>query len=217
MTTARPYPWAAVVEALGEARLEEIRTSLAARGVDPADRDGFVLDAGVGRVLRELVPADAPAEAVTSYAALLHALYGHWIAGRPVRVLDRERLRATLAAPGAPPPPPAGTVYLQLPERLLWAAPAPGVAHEPLDGVFVVASPGRIRVLAVLGFRPEREGFTTVEAEAATPPPGAPLRDDGTPPFATVLPGGERMGFLSVTSQTELVALALLALAEGGR
>ena len=39
-------------------------------------------------------------------------------------------------------------------------------------------------------------------------------RDDGAAPFATVLPAGERMGFFSVTSESELVALALLAHAE---
>ena len=214
MTAPRPYPWAALVDALGDARFEEIRASLAGRGVDPVDRDAFVLDPGVGRVLRDLVPDDAPAEAVTSYAGLLHALYLHWAAGRPVRAPDRERLRARLAGPPAPPPPPDGTVYLQLPERLVWAEPAPGAAHEPLDGVFVTASPRAVRVLAVLGFRPGRAGFTTVEAASPRPVPTVPARAGGTAPFATVLPAGERMGFLSVTSEAELVALALLALAE---
>ena len=215
MTAPRPYPWADLVDALGDARLEEIRASLSGRGVDPADRDAVVLDAAVGRVLRDLVPDDAPAEAVTSYAGLLHALYLHWAAGRPVRATDRERLRERLAAPATPPPPPDGTLYLQLPERLVWAAPAPGAAHEPLDGAFVIATARAIRVLAVLWFRPGRAGFTTIEAEAPPPVPAAPARTDGTAPFATVLPGGERMGFFSVTSEAELLSLALLALAEG--
>ena len=80
--------------------------------------------------------------------------------------------------------------------------------------MFVVAAPDRVRVLAVLGFRPGREGFTTMEAVSPLPPVSPTARDDGAAPFATVLPAGERMGFFSVTSESELVALALLAHAE---
>lgn len=214
MTPSRPYPWVALVGALGETRFQEIRTSLAGRGRDPADRDAFVLDAAVGRVLRELVPDDAPADAVTSYAGLLHALYLHWAGGRTVRTIDAQRLRGLLAAPAAPPAPPPGTSYLQLPERLVWAAPASGAPHEPLDGLFVTTAPPAVRVLAVLGFRPEREGFTTIEASSPLPAPAAPARDDATAPFSSRLPAGERTGFLSVASEAELVALALLALPE---
>ena len=70
----------------------------------------------------------------------------------------------------------------------------------------------RLQVLAVLGFRQEREGFTTIEAAAPLPATAAPLRADGAAPFSTVLPAGERMGFHSVTSEAELAWLALLAL-----
>ena len=155
-----------------------------------------------------------PAETLTAYAGLLHAFYLHWAVGRPIRVAGRERLRARLAAPAVPASPAPGVSYVQLPERLVWAAPAPDAAHEPLDGMFVVAAPDRVRVLAVLGFRPGREGFTTMEAVSPLPPVSPTARDDGAAPFATVLPAGERMGFFSVTSESELVALALLAHAE---
>ncbi len=94
---------------------------------------------------------------------------------------------------------------------MAWAAPAPGAAHEPLDGCFLVSGPGRVRVLAVLGARPEREGFTTIEAEAIPPMLPPPARTDGSTPLAPVLPAGERMGFVSVTSPAELLWLALLA------
>jgi hypothetical protein len=163
-------------------------------------------------VLRDLVPEDAPAEAVTPYGALLHALYLHWDRGWPVRVLDRGTATALLAAP------PAGVAaaelpaacYVQLPERLVWAAPAPGAPHEPLDGIFVTRRGERGRALAVLGFRPDRQGFTTIEADV--PVPFRPeRRPDGSPPFATVLPAGERMGLFSVTTPQELALLALLA------
>ena len=209
----RPLPWASLIEALGESRFAAVRAALAKAGTDPLDRDAFLFDGAVGRLLRDLVPADAPADAVSEYGALLHVLYLHWDAGSPVRSLERAAATALLSAPpeqiAAAPAPSA--VYVQLPERLVWAAAAPGAPHEPLDGAFVLQSLGRCRVLAVLGFRPDRQGFTTIEAESPLPP-RLEKRPDGSPPFATVLPAGERMGLFSVTTAPELSALALLAL-----
>jgi hypothetical protein len=214
--TGRFVPWAGLVEALGDARFEEIRAALTAARTDPWLRDAFLLDAAVGRLLRELVPPDAPAEAVTSYGALLHTLYLHWERGRPVRQAGRERLRTLLGAPPTAPPLEPGALYVQLPDRLVWAAPSPGAAHEPLDGCFVLVAPAHVRVLALLGARPERDGFTTVEAEAPVPVPPLTPRADGGASFAPVLPAGERMGLVSLVSAAELVWLALLApLAEG--
>lgn len=214
MSAPRPLPWTALLEALGTARFEEIEAALAKAKTDPLDRDAFLLDGSVGRVLRDLVPDDAPAEAVTSYGALLHALYVHWDHGFPARTVEREDATALLAAPpeDIPSGPRPDVVYIQLPERLVWAAPAPGAAHEPMDGMFVTALPRRVRALAVLGFRPDRQGFTTIEADVPLGLRPEP-RPDGSAPFATVLPAGERMGLFSVTSQTELALLALLALA----
>lgn len=215
MSGARAYPWTELVAALGGARFDEIRSALAAAGADPLDRDAFLLPAAVGRVLRDLVPADAPAEAVTSYAALLHMLHLHRDRGWPVRSLDRAAAVSVLtaapaaAASGAAP----GVCYVQLPERLVWAAAAPGAAHEPMDGLFTVLAPARVSVLAVLGFRPERQGFTTLAAEAPVPVRAPGPRPDGSAPFATVLPAGERKGLFSVVSPEELAALASLALA----
>ena len=212
-TAPRLLPWTALIEALGESSFEAIHTALAQSGGDPFDRDVFVLDGAVGRVLRDLVPRDAPAEAVTEYGALLHALYLHRAHGSGVRAVERDAATALLSTPpaAAPPVDAPRAVYVQLPERLVWAAPAPGAAHEPVDGLFVLHSPGRWSVLAVLGFRPYRQGFTIVTADASSPPKSAP-RPDGSPPFATVLPAGERMGLFSVTTPSELVLLALLAL-----
>jgi len=215
---ARVYPWTALVEALGEAQFEAIRAALAAAGTDPLDRDAFLLAAAVGRVLRDLVPADAPAEAVTSYGALLHMLYLHWDRGWPVRSLDRPAVTSLLTTrPAAPATATPGICYVQLPERIVWAAPATGTAHEPMDGFFTALEPTRLRVLAILGFRPERHGFTTIEAEAAVPAPAPRERPEGSAPFATVLPAGERLGLFSVVGPAELAALASLALAAARR
>jgi hypothetical protein len=215
VNTARVLPWSDLLEAIGPKPFEDIREAVAAGRVDAADRDAFLLLGPVGALLRELMPSDAPAETVTEYGALLHVLFLHREAGHPLRALDRAALERSLADPsplGRPPEAP-GAWYVQLPERLVWAETTPGTPHEPLDGCFVVLSAARLSVLAVLGFRPERGGFTTVEAASALPlaPPGP--RPDGSPPFASVLPAGERAGLRSVTSPDELLALALLALA----
>ena len=217
MSTPRPLPWTALIEALSEASFEAMRAALAKAGTDPFDRDAFLLEGAVGRVLRDLVPADAPADAVTEYGALLHALYLHWSQGSPVRVLERGVATALLSAPpdGVPLPTEPPVVYVQLPERLVWAASAPSAPHEPMDGVFVLQSSGRCRALAVLGFRLDRQGFTTIESDAPIPP-RLERRSDGSPPFATVLPAGDRLGLFSVTSPSELALLALLALSAAG-
>jgi hypothetical protein len=211
----RALPWTDLVGAIGTKRFEDIREALAAGRVEPANQDAFLLLGPAGALLRELMPADAPAEAVTEYGSLLHALYLHWDAGHPLRTLDRGALDRALSdlAPLSRPPASPGIAYVQLPERIVWAEPAPGAPHEPLDGCFVVLSASAISVLAILGFRTERGGFTTVQASATLPlTPPAP-RPDGTAPFASALPAGQRAGLLSVASPGELVALALLALA----
>ena len=215
MNAARPLPWTDLIEAVGTKRFEDIREALTTGRVDATNRDAFVLVGPAGALLQDLMPDEAAAESVTEYAALLHLLYLHWDAGQPVRTLDREALEAALAdlAPLRRPPAAPGVRYVQLPERTVWAEPNPGEPHEPLDGCYVLLSASAVTVLAILGFRPERGGFTIVEA-AAPFPLGVPgPRPDGAAPFANVLPAGDRMGFRSVVSPGELVALALLCVA----
>lgn len=213
MTAARPLPWTALFDAIGEGRFEEIRAAVRHDRVDAADRDAFLMIASAGSLLREMMPPEANGGALAAYGALLQILYLLWDAGWPVATLDRPSLEGALADPAAigHPPPAPGVTYVQLPERAVWAEPAPGEPHEPLDGCFVALSASRIAVVAVLGFRADREGFTTVEAAAPLPiaPPGP--RPDGTAPFASALPSGERAGLRSVVTPQELLALALLA------
>ena len=211
--TDRPLPWTDLLAAIGEPRLSAVKDALPAAG-DPLDRDAFLLNAAAGRLWRDLMPEDAPAEAVTAYGALLHMLFLMWERDWPVARPGAEPLREALAKsePLAARTPPAAVCYLQLPERLVWAEPEPGAAHEPVDGAFVVAEPGRLRVVAVLGLWPDRGGFTTVEAAASLPAPAPPARDDGSAPFASALPAGERAGLLSVVGELELVAVAAAGL-----
>lgn len=209
---SRALPWTALMDALGEQRFVEIRESLERNRVNPLDRDAFVLDGTVGNLLRDVMAADAPAETVNAYAALLHMLFLAWSAGWPVTTVDAAVLRAAVASDRSPATDDRRPriAYIQLPENLVWAEPVPGAPHEPVDGAFLVQRDDRVAALAVLGFRPEREGFTTAEATAPVPVVLAP-RADASAPFASRLPGGERAGLVSVADETELIALLLLA------
>jgi hypothetical protein len=195
----------------------QVRASLRARGTDDLDRDAFLLDPAAVNLLRDLVPQEAPVESVVAYAALLHMIYVCWARDWPIVSVGAEALRATLTRTSHPEPrTPPLVCYVQLPEQLVWAQPDPGQAHEPADGVFLVAAHGRLRALAVLGLRSGRDGFTTMESELALPLGAPGPRPDGSVPFSSLLPAGERARLLSIADSHELAALALLALAAGG-
>jgi hypothetical protein len=127
--------------------------------------------------------------------------------------------RRTSAPPNRPPAVPHGACYIQLPERLFWAKIDETAAPEPMDGMFLAMGPGdqEITVLAVLGLRPERGGFSQI---AMTVPPGDLVRAGSfarRPLFAPVLEGGDRAGVKSLVSDAELLHLAHLALTEVAR
>jgi hypothetical protein len=111
---------------------------------------------------------------------------------------------------------PHGACYLQLPERIFWARIADTAAPEPLDGVFLVAGPAgaELTVLAVLGLRPDRDGFSQLVVTAPAADFSHAREAARRPLFAPVLDGGDRAGLRSLVSEAELLYLAHLALAE---
>jgi len=212
LSAARALPWTELVSAIGEERFAEIRDALAAAGTDDLNGDAFVLNGTVANLLRDLMPDDAPADAITAYAALLHMLYVCWARDWPVVMIGADQLRAAVAKPRHPTPDTRHLAcYVQLPERLAWAEPGEGEAHEPLDGIFLIATATRADALAVLGFRAARDGFTTMEGAVALPSTPPPPRAGGLPAFASTLPGGNEARLISVVDAHELCALALLA------
>ena len=109
-------------------------------------------------------------EGIDQLAALIHHAYLFWDSGSRVVSIDAEELGGLLgdgadpAAEATAEPFPAR--YVQVPERRVWARPVEGEPFEPLDGCFLDPAPdGGLRVLAVFGLRPERAGFTVVEAQ----------------------------------------------------
>lgn len=226
---SRLHPFDVLAAALPEEWFREIRTALG-QGPDATDRLRFHDLGAVRRVLQELAPAAREASGTTSaeYETLLYAVYRFWLAGRHSLVLGRPELERALAlhdggqtggGTTGPLTVPHGACYLGLPERLFWARIDEATAPEPLDGMFVAAGAGdqEITVLAVLGLRPERGGFSQI---AITAPPADFARAGSfarRPLFAPVLEGGVQAGVKSLVSEAELLHLAHLALAEVAR
>jgi hypothetical protein len=188
-------------------RFQRLREEMTATGKDPRDRDGFLLEREVAGMLQELRPEAGFGEATESVAALVHHAYLFWEAGERVNEVTRDELvqvvqespdsqrRATEAS----------STYVQLPPLAIWALLEDG-SVEPLDGWFQTTRGGELQVLAVLGLRPGRPGFTTLSARG--PAPGFQRRDDGSARFAPLeTKAGARAGIGAVTSEAELLEL----------
>ena len=217
---SRPTPFGLTLRELADEQFLAIRVEAEHRNQDVTDRGQF---ASLPTVQRLLSVMEAPEliqsspEAAAEYLSFLYAGYRFWAAGEPVVILDRatlvERLsdvstRTTIDAPLV-----SEAVYVQFPERTIWSQIEADAPHEPIDGLFVVAGPQarEFTVVAVLGLREDRGGFSQITA-VATPAEFVAARREARPdPFAPALEGGERMGFKSVTRPAELLLLASLA------
>lgn len=213
----RPTPFDLVFTPIAD-RLAAVAQAAAAAG-DPRDRGTFARVPEVQRLLAELQSpelVERQPEAAEEYLALLHAAYCFDAAGRRMVTATRAQLGPWLARlpPAGAPQVPGGACYVQLPAQWFWARRDAEEPHEPLDGMFAVTAPAgdEITVLAVLGLRPERGGFTqvTVHARAADFADAWSVRRD--PPFAPLMDGGLAAGFRSVASGGELLTLLHLAL-----
>ena len=205
----RTTPFELVFGEQVEQRFPALKTSLESGRIDPTDRDAFVLDRAVTEFLRDLVPEDAPSEALHEFIAVLQHSYLYWADGRVNGSADTE-LPST---PNRPTGPLAlRPTYIQLPDHLYWGQLEPDAPHEPLDGFFVHAHADGIRALAIFGLHPERPGFSVTEVTG--PPAGRPLeRADGSAPYAPLMDGGAAAGIRSVAGPAELLALAWHAIA----
>ncbi len=215
-----------------EPRFPAIAEALQQDGAAPTDRDRFVLLEPVGRLLREIVPEDAGADALEAHVLLLHHAYLFWAAEQPVYQITDQTLRRAVGEKRITTRLPHAAQYLQLPELRVWGAPNEASPPEPLDGMFVSAAAsdteeaGAINVLAIFGMRPDRPGFSAVGLEGRADPDDpaqgeieiAAARDDGTAPFAPRLAGGSAAGLYSVANTGELLLLTcrLLTLLDSG-
>ncbi len=199
----RPTPFEVIFGGLAEERFPALRASLAAAGIDPLDRDAFILDRAVTELLRDLVPEDAPPEALHEFIAVLQHCFLFWDGGSVVQVDDRTEYTRAPQAPRAP----SSAIYIQLPSHFYWAQLEPDEPHEPLDGFFVQPYQGGLRALAIFGLHPERPGISVAEVAGAAP--GALVaRADGSAPYSPLMEGGAAAGLRSVADNEELLALA---------
>lgn len=226
---ARVTPYERILEGMERTTWPAIREEAESRGVDARRRDRFVLLGQVGATLQDMVPDDAPADAIEEYADLLYHGFQFWHYGRRVYAFAPERVEA-LAVPelelgdwilAAPP-----ACYLQLPHQRFWSRVSGEAPYEPVDGCFVLVdetepAPGagaHLRILLVLGLREERAGLSLVAWHTDLDPREAaararrPWREDGEP-FANAIPGGERKGLHAIVTTSELEALVLRMLA----
>jgi hypothetical protein len=206
MPRSRPTPFDLVFEQSAQEAFPRIRAALHQGCQDDRDRDAFLMARDVVGLLRDLRPEEGLGEGIDQLAAFVHHAYLFWSAGEYVREIEAEGLKnllSTGASDGCAQAPP--TYYVQFPEHRLWAAAIPGQPPEPLDGCFVHSSGDTLRVLAVLGVHPGREGFSVVEASGLRP--AVLAREDGTPLFAPVLVGGAAGGLFSLTGEEELLEL----------
>lgn len=217
---ARLTPYEHVFGEWAEEAFAGIRDAANRTRTDTSDRARFGALPAVQHLLGEIEAPEviaAEPSAGPEYLHLLYAAYRHWVAGQPLIALDRTALEAAMRdAPRAlqAPPLPATACYLQLPQHHLWAPLAAGQPHEPLDGAFVARRVDGLEytIVAVLGLRPEREGFSQVTVTASPGDFAAAAVEVRQPLFAPVLAGGVAAGVRSVTSAAELLTLVGLAL-----
>ena len=224
MSVARLDPFTLVFGELADERFPALRASLTAGGTDPFDRDAFILDRAVAEFLRDLVPEDAPTEALREFIAVLHHSYLFWdggcrvVTGRDTGMPSFPLPASSPARPSLAPDSPSArevasvAAYLQLPDHLYWGQLEAEAPHEPLDGFFVHRHGDGLRALAVFGLHRERPGFTVAEVSGPAPTSLSP-RPDRSAPFAPLMDGGAAAGIRSVAGPDELLALAWHSLA----
>jgi len=212
----RPTPFGIAFGEIAR-RFPAIAEALQQEGAAPDDRDRFVLVEPVGRLLSEIIPEGAGAEAIETHVLLLHTAFLHWSSGGAVYRIGEQALQRAIATRQITGEPPQPALYLQLPELRMWGSPTPEAAPEPLDGMFVSRGegPGTVAVLAVFGMRPDRPGFSAVGIEgradndeaAGNEIEVAAAREDGSAPFGPLLAGGSAAGLHSVANAGELLLL----------
>jgi hypothetical protein len=214
-----------------EARVfPRIREEARLLGAEAGLQEAFGFLSTAGEAIRMVVPPDAPAEALEQYGALFFHAFNFWRFGKRLYLLDKSVARYLVE--GSPRlhgwlfdlPQPG--LYVQLPANLFWGSISPESTPEPLDGVFVTCGEGvdalgrsfrRLELLAILGIRRDRAGFSVIALDTEIAP-GAlpdwvdePAREDG-PDYRSDLPGGEMAGLYSVLTSDELLKLVLRAL-----
>lgn len=186
---------------------ETIRDALAADGVDPYDRDAFLMHRAVVELIHGGRPAEGLGEAIDEFTAYTHLVFLFWLEGQQALEVGSAALESLLGgeSPTAQPPTGPTAYYTALAHHRIWGSPT-DLGPEPLNGWFAGRRGDRLMVAALFGGRPEREDISVVAVDG--PEPAGLQRSDGTPLFASTLPAGARAGLYSLSGMEELLALA---------
>jgi hypothetical protein len=224
---ARLTPYELILEPLEREEFPSIRAEGEQRGSDVHRRDQFLLLGHAGATLDEIVPENADPASLDEYGELLYQGFQFWSYGRRLYSFESS-VAQLLTEPdyaigdwifAAPP-----ASYLQFPYQMMWARVAADAPYEPLDGVFVVAanteeradSGVHVRVQMVLGLRSDRPGVSLVSYRDDLDPAKVaaraehPWRAEGVA-YANAIPGGERKGYRTLATTSELEALVIRA------
>jgi hypothetical protein len=206
-----------------------IRAEAEAEDVDTQRRERFEFLTTAADIIRQVVPEDAPPEALEQYRAILFHAFHFWRGGRRLYVLEPPVARYLVEASPMMRDwdftMPAPSLYLQLPPQLFWGSISPDSTPEPVDGFFVTASEAEdplgksyavLDILVVLGIRRSRAGFSVIPLVTELGPgiPAAWLEEEPREggDFSTVLPGGELAGLYSILTAGEVLKLVARAL-----
>ena len=193
---------------------ETIRDALAADGVDPYDRDAFLMHRSVVELIHGGRPAEGLGDAIDEFIAYTHLMYLFWFEGEHAVEVGGEALGKILGGNGPSADPPIerapaarrpSAYYTVLAHRRIWGSPT-DLGPEPLDGWFAARHGDQLMVAAQFGGRPDRGDISVVAVDG--PEPAGLQRSDGTPLFASTLPAGARAGLYSLSGMEELLALA---------
>src|SRR5688572_3115344 len=103
-----------------------IRDESAERKVNVLTHERFDFLSTAGDVIRDLIPEEAPPEALAQYRALVFHAYHFWLNGRRLYVVDPAAARYLVET--SPPLQgwsfdiPGQSAYLQLPANLFWSS-----------------------------------------------------------------------------------------------
>ncbi|HEU4585808.1 MAG TPA: hypothetical protein VFR95_08660 [Gemmatimonadaceae bacterium] len=225
---ARLTPYELILEPLESSIFPAIRAEAEQRGKDARRRDQFLLLGTVAAALGEMMADDAPSEAVDEYGELLYQGFQFWAFGRRTYFFGDD-VAELLSVPeyamdswilAAPP-----ACYLQFPYQRFWARVGADEPFEPADGCFVVVDDtapapqagAHLRVQLVLGVRTDRPGVSLMSYRTDLDPYSVSRLArtawrEGSAPFSNAIPGGERKGYHTLATTSELEALVLRAL-----
>ncbi len=212
---SRLHPFDFAFAELATSRFPAIREEAGGTSVDLAAMARLPATQQLLRDVTSPDSADANPLAVAEYMTSLFVAFRYWHAGQHTVAVEKAALIQAIAHPITDEPPTSpDACYIEIPAQWFWATIGENHPFEPLEGMFVVRNDSdfALTVVAVLGLRPNRDGFSQITVSATVADMLAAAETRREPPFGPVMDSGREAGFLSVTSEGELLHLTHLAL-----